>query len=198
MSKPAKTDSLSTSPQDTRQISDLARIWDPFVRFFHWSLVASFIIAWVTSHSSEAIHHWAGYVAGALIILRLLWGVIGTTYARFSQFVHHPRTVFSYLVAIARGDEARYLGHNPAGGAMILILMAAMIGTSFTGWMMTSGRYFGIEWVEDLHSLFSHGMLILVLVHVGGVVLASFRHRENLVVAMVSGRKRVAREDDIA
>jgi cytochrome b len=198
MSKPARIDSIATDPLDTRQIDDVARVWDPFVRFFHWSLVASFAVAWLTSHSSEAIHHWAGYVAAMLIILRLIWGVAGTTYARFSQFVRHPKAVLSYLVAIVRGGEARYLGHNPAGGAMILILLAAMIATAVSGWMMTTDRFFGFEWVENLHSLLSHAMLVLVAIHLGGVMLASYRHRENLVGAMISGRKRAAAEDDIA
>ena len=198
MSKPARTDPASTSSRNARQIQDVARVWDPLVRVFHWSLVASFIIAWLTSHRSEVIHHWAGYIAAALIVLRIMWGVLGTAYARFSQFVHHPMTVLRYLAAIARGNETRYLGHNPAGGAMILVLMAAMIGTSVSGWMMTTDQFYGFEWVENLHSLFSHGMLVLIAVHLAGVVLASYRHRENLVAAMVSGRKRVAREEDVA
>ena len=124
-------------------------------------------------------------------------GQIGTPFARFSQFVRDPATVVLYLHAILKGREARHIGHNPAGGAMILVLMAAMAATAFTGWMMTTDTYFGVKWVGELHETVAHGLLLLVLIHVGGVILASLRHRENLVAAMITGRKRVAGEDDV-
>lgn len=198
MPKPARTDLPFDQSKDARQRPSLARVWDPLVRAFHWSLVTSFAIAWFTPGFSGNIHQWAGYAAASLVLMRLLWGVVGTPYARFSQFVRPPRAVLSYLRAILRGDEARHIGHNPAGGAMVLVLMAAMIATAGSGWMMTTDTYFGVDWVENLHSLFAHGLLALVLLHVGGVILASFRHRENLVAAMVSGQKRAAQADDIA
>ena len=176
----------------------MARVWDPVVRIFHWSLVLSFSVAWLTSHSSaHLIHYWAGYLAAALIVVRLLWGKVGTHYARFSQFVRDPATVVLYLHAILKGREARHIGHNPAGGAMILVLMAAVAATAFTGWLMTTDAYFGVEWVGELHETAAHGLLLLVFIHVGGVILASLRHRENLVVAMITGRKRVTAEDEI-
>ena len=174
------------------------RVWDPLVRIFHWSLVASFAVAWLTSHSSEDIHDGAGYLAAALVLVRLLWGALGTPYARFAQFVRGPATVLRYLRAMLGGREARYIGHNPAGGAMVLVLMAAMAATALTGWMMTTDAYFGVEWVQAVHSLVAHGLLLLVAVHVGGVALACLRHRENLVAAMITGRKRKAAAEDVA
>ena len=176
----------------------MTRVWDPLVRIFHWSLVASFAIAWFTPRSAENIHHWAGYAAGALVLMRLLWGVLGTHHARFSQFVRHPKSVVRYLRAIVTGREARYIGHNPAGGMMVLALMSLMAVTALTGWMMTTDAYFGEDWVEIVHSLSAHGLLVLVFIHIGGVVLASLRHRENLVVAMITGQKRKAGAGDIA
>jgi cytochrome b len=176
----------------------MVRVWDLFVRIFHWSLVLGFGLAWFTAHASESLHHWAGYVAGALILMRLLWGVLGTPYARFSQFVRDPATTLHYLGAMLGGREARYIGHNPAGGAMVLALMTAMAVTALTGWMMTTSTYFGVDWVETAHSLSAHGLLLLVLLHVGGVVLASLRHRENLIGAMVTGRKRKPEAEDVA
>ncbi len=175
----------------------MTRVWDPFVRLFHWSLVLSFGVAWFTPRSSEALHHWAGYAAAALITMRLLWGLVGTRYARFSQFVRDPATVARYLSDIVSGREARYLGHNPAGGMMVLALIVAMATTATTGWMMTTDAYFGVEWVENAHDLAAHGLLVLVLLHLGGVVLASVRHRENLVGAMVTGRKRAPGVGDV-
>jgi cytochrome b len=197
MPRPARIDRLTASP-DARHALPMARVWDPIVRIFHWSLVASFALAWFTSHSSEVIHQWAGFAAAGLIALRLLWGVLGTPYARFAQFVRPPAAVMRYLLAILKGREARHIGHNPAGGAMVLALITAMAATALTGWMMTTDAYFGVEWVGDTHSLIAHAMLALVLIHIGGVALASFRHRENLVGAMISGRKRAPGAQDIA
>ena len=197
MLKPARTDLAASVNSDARQPRPLTRVWDPFVRLFHWSLVLSFGVAWFSSHSSEAIHHWAGYAAGALILMRLLWGMVGTRYALFAQFVRRPATVVRYLSDVVSGKEARYLGHNPAGGAMVMALLAAMTTTAVSGWMMTTDAYFGVTWVESAHALAAHGLLVLVLLHVCGVMLASVRHRENLVGAMVTGRKREAETGDV-
>lgn len=181
-----------------QEASRLIRVWDPVVRLFHWSLVASFAIAWFTSEDVAALHHWAGYAAAALITLRLVWGLIGSRYARFAQFLRGPRATMDYLRDIAAGREQRHLGHNPAGAAMIVTLMAVMALTAVTGWMETTNRWFGVDWVQELHSLAAHGLLLLVLVHLGGVALASLRHRENLVRAMIRGAKRAPGPGDIA
>jgi cytochrome b len=190
MLKPARTDRGFSASTDTRRSPETARVWDPIVRIFHWSLVLSFVVAWFTSHSSEGIHQWAGYCAGALILMRLTWGFLGTPYARFSQFVHSPATIMRYLLAIFSGREARFIGHNPAGGAMVIALMAAMAATAMTGWMMTTDAYFGVSWVGSAHDFVAHALLLMIFVHIGGVALASHRHRENLVRAMITGRKR--------
>ncbi len=176
----------------------MMRVWDPLVRIFHWSLVLSFAAAWFTSESRDSLHQWAGYAAAALIFLRLIWGFMGTPYARFSQFIRSPKTVVCYLLAILSGSEARYIGHNPAGGIMVLALMAAISATAFTGWMMTTDTYYGEDWVQNLHSLSADGVLVLVFMHLSGVVLASLRHRENLVRAMLTGRKPKPEAGDVA
>ncbi|MEO9229710.1 MAG: cytochrome b/b6 domain-containing protein [Devosia sp.] len=174
------------------------RVWDLFVRVFHWCLVLSFVVAWFTSHSSEDIHHLAGYAAAALVALRVVWGIVGTHYARFAQFTRGPRTIANYLKAIVTGREARYIGHNPAGGVMVLTLMVVMAATAGTGWMMTTDQFWGVEWVTKAHDWIAHGLLLLVLVHLAGVALASFRHWENLVGSMVTGRKRKPEANDIS
>lgn len=176
----------------------MARVWDPLVRIFHWSLVASFVVAWLTRHSSEDIHHLAGYAAAGLIAIRSVWGFLGTPYARFSQFVRHPLTVVQYLRDMLAGREARYIGHNPAGGIMIIVLIAMVGGTALTGWMMTTDAYFGVEWVARVHERVADLLLVLVLAHLGGVVLSSVRHRENLVRAMLTGHKRAPAESDVS
>lgn len=197
MPKPARTEpGQSVSPGAHR--SPTVRVWDPIVRLFHWSLVLSIAVAWVTDHTWQSLHEFAGYAAAALITTRLLWGVVGTPYARFSQFVRHPTVIVDYLRAMLDRREARYIGHNPAGGAMVVAILLATAATAVTGWMTTTNAYFGVDWVQQLHELCAHGLLLLVFVHVGGVILASYRHRENLVAAMVSGRKRSAEANDRA
>ncbi len=192
MPKPVKTDAPATTAPDTPVPVGMVRVWDPLVRLFHWSLVLSFGIAWLTAHRSDNIHFLAGYAALSLVTIRLAWGVLGPRHARFSDFLRRPGAVVSYLRDIRRGTERRHIGHNPAGGAMVMTLIAGILATGLTGWMETTRAYFGVRWVEQLHSVLAHGVLILVGVHIAGVALASYRHRENLVAAMVSGRKRAA------
>ena len=118
-------------------------MWDPLVRLFHWSLALSFVIAWFSANAWDDLHIWAGYASGALILARVAWGVFGAPYARFSQFVRSPRSVLAYLKAIARGGEQRYVGHNPAGGAMVVALILTVTATSTSGWALTTDGILG-------------------------------------------------------
>lgn len=174
------------------------KVWDLFVRVFHWSLVASFAIAFLTGDELETLHIWAGYAAASLVALRLVWGAIGSKYARFAQFVKSPASVFRYLADVATGREARYLGHNPAGGAMVVALLIMLVGLGVTGILMTTPAYWHSDALEDVHEVMANLTLALVLFHVGGVLLASIRHHESLVRAMITGRKRAPEGDDIS
>lgn len=165
-------------------------VWDLFIRIFHWSLVITFITAWFSSKITDEFHNFFGYLAGTLVALRLIWGVIGSRYARFAEFVRSPRRVLAYVQDIIKGREARYIGHNPAGAAMIILLLLGLCLSVFSGWLQTTDSYYGIEWVEQLHRYSVHAMLVLIVGHLAGVLLASVRHRENLVKAMITGRKR--------
>ena len=175
----------------------MVKVWDPLVRIFHWSLVASFAIAWLAADEVRSLHEWAGYAAASLIAFRLVWGLVGPKYARFSQFVRSPSTVVRYVRSMFSGQETRYVGHNPAGGLMIIGLILAMAATALTGWMYTTDAFWGVEWVEETHEALANAMLAMVLVHLGGVVLASLRHKENLVRAMIVGRKRPPGATDV-
>jgi len=166
------------------------KVWDPFVRVFHWTLLALFVVAFATGDESERVHIAAGYGIAILLTLRLVWGVIGPRNARFSAFVRSPRVVLAYLRDVANLKARRYLGHNPAGGAMIVALLVELIGTVVTGYMMTTDAYWGVKWVERLHEALAHGTLLLAGLHVLGVAASSMLHRENLVKAMWTGRKR--------
>lgn len=181
----------------TEQAAPTVKVWDPAVRLFHWTLVAAFTIAWLTGDDWDRVHETAGYVILALIAFRLAWGLIGPRHARFRQFVRRPSAVTGYLRATVTGREPRYLGHNPAGGAMIVALLAGLVVTAGSGWMMTLDRFWGVEWVEEVHETAANLMLVLIGLHLAGVALASLRHGENLVRAMVNGRKRRPAAGDV-
>jgi cytochrome b len=166
------------------------RVWDPLVRVFHWSLAALFAVAYASGDEIERLHVAAGYAIAALVVLRVLWGFVGPAHARFADFVRPPREVLTYLRDVLTGRERRYLGHNPAGGIMVLALLLMLSGTAVTGVMMTTDAFWGAEWVEDLHEAFANVTVSLVAFHVLGVLVTSFGQRENLVKAMITGLKR--------
>jgi len=166
------------------------RVWDPLVRIFHWSLVIAFTLAWLTGEELRRVHVITGYVIVGLVAFRLAWGVIGTTHARFSDFIYWPSTIIGYLVDTVRMRAKRYVGHNPAGGAMVIALLAMLSATCATGVMMTTDAYWGVKWVEEAHQAAANLMLVLIGLHLAGVFAASIEHRENLVRAMITGRKR--------
>ncbi len=181
-------------------------VWDPLVRVFHWSLVASFFVAYfVTEEDFLRVHVWAGYVVFGLVTFRILWGFIGPQYARFSNFLYSPALVIAYLHDLLRFSAKRYIGHSPAGGAMVVALILTLLATTATGLMVyganehagpLAGVMSGIarngevEWPEEIHEFFANLSLALVVLHTAGVILESFSHKENLARAMVTGRKR--------
>ena len=166
------------------------KVWDPLVRVFHWAVSALFGLAFVTGDEVEGLHIAAGYAILALVALRILWGFVGTRYARFTSFVRHPRVVLAHLRDAALLRAPRHLGHNPAGGAMVITLLALLTVTGITGHMMTTDAYWGAKWIEETHEAFANVTLAFVVLHILGVLFACFEHRENLVKAMLSGRKR--------
>ena len=175
-------------------------VWDMFVRLFHWTLVAAFTIAYLTEEPLT-VHVWAGYVVGALIVARVIWGLVGPRHARFSDFIYRPVTTFRYVRDLILLRSPRYLGHSPGGGAMVLLLLVFLAATVLTGLLVyggeqQSGPLAGMlgkdtgEAIEDAHAILANITLALVIAHIAAVALASFAHRENLVVAMVTGYKR--------
>jgi cytochrome b len=166
------------------------KVWDPFVRVFHWSLAALFLAAYVTGEDAGRVHVAAGYAIAGLIALRIVWGFVGARHARFSNFVRPPRAVLAYLRDAALLRAPRYLGHNPAGGAMIVGLLVMLLGTGLTGYLMTTGAFWGVKWVEEIHEVFANLTVALVVFHLLGVLLSSVLHGENLMKSMITGWKR--------
>lgn len=166
------------------------RVWDPFVRFFHWVIAGAFAVAYVSADEMEQVHVVAGYLIGGLIVLRILWGLVGPRHARFTDFIYSPIAVIHYLRDLLLGHAKRTLGHSPAGGAMVIALIIALAVTSVTGIVMGPEEGGYGEAFEELHELAAVATLALVLAHIAGVLLASFVHHENLPLSMFTGRKR--------
>ena len=179
-------------------------VWDPLVRMFHWTLVAAFTTAYVVEDHVMVLHELAGYAVLGLVLVRILWGFVGTHYARFAEFVRGPRAVFAYLRSLARRQPENYVGHNPAGGAMIVALLLSLLATTLTGLtaygIEGSGLLGAVLWpfsveaeetMEEVHEFFANLTVLLVVVHLAGVAVGSWLHHENLVRAMVTGRKNI-------
>ena len=177
-------------------------VWDPAVRLFHWTLAGAFLVAYVTEDDWEVLHVNAGYLIGTLIVLRLLWGFIGPAHARFSDFVRTPREVMSYAADAMHLRAPRYVGHNPAGGAMVLALLLSLTLTVVTGVALygttdfagpLAGVWrgeFAADLLEESHEIGANLTLFLVVLHLGGVLFSSLEHGENLIKSMITGRKK--------
>lgn len=190
--------------------ADTVKVWDPLVRIGHWLLVTGFLVAYFTEDDLLTQHVWAGYLVAGIVVLRLIWGFIGSKNSRFKNFVRSPGLTIRYLGDIARNRAKRFVGHNPAGGAMIVVLLASLVVTTISGLEIyaieeNAGPLAGIigeefhesdsesesaeEFWEEVHEAAANFTLFLVILHVAGVLLASVSHRENLVKAMFTGRK---------
>ena len=216
-------------------------VWDPLVRIFHWGLVLAFIIAYFTAEEENPIHIYSGYAVLGLITFRVLWGIIGTKYARFSDFLYSPAAVVRYLKGLTGNKPEHYLGHNPLGGWMIMALLLCLFVVTLSGLKLyaveegrgplavntgdlsvisnayadrdddededdedDNGRVTsehegkshhsekeGEDFWEEIHEVSTDIMLFLILLHIGGVVISSYMHRENLVKSMVTGTKEI-------
>jgi cytochrome b len=179
------------------------------VRLLHWSLALTVIVAFLL-HESDGIasllsidHHvWherIGYAALAVAAARIAWGLWGGRGpARFTAFVRGPAATLAYARRLITRREPRYLGHNPLGAWMVVALLANTLLAGLTGWLFTTDRFWGAEWLEELHGLSGELFAPLVLLHLAGVVYTSWRHRENLVAAMMTGDKPAPAPGDIA
>ncbi|MDX1914927.1 MAG: cytochrome b/b6 domain-containing protein [Methylophilus sp.] len=252
------------------------KVWDPIVRIGHWTLVIAFFTAYFTEDELMAQHVWAGYVVASVVILRLLWGIVGSKHARFNDFVYRPSAVLGYLKGLMQKKPQHYEGHNPAGGAMVIALLLSIAITVYTGlalyavednagplvslyssqtnaspaisssgeahenesqeseeneakertsnmgsiYQTQSGKItlndkVGVggtgrnvemnenqaidqpkrqgkheeSFLEELHGFFANFTLFLVILHIGGVILSSRIDKENLVKAMITGKK---------
>lgn len=205
-------------------------VWDIFVRLFHWALVASFVIAYLTSEEENLWHIYSGYTVLGLVVFRVVWGIIGSRYARFNDFVYSPEHVAQYLSGLIGKNPRRYLGHNPAAGWMIIAMLVGLSVVVVSGlkvYAIEEGRgpfagliefsavsnvyadrdddeheegkhnHHGTQGIneeaedfwEDIHEGSVNFLLVLISLHIAGVLVSSRLHNENLVKAMITGKK---------
>lgn len=164
-------------------------VWDLPVRVFHWCLALAFAGAYLIGESERwrDVHVALGYAAVGLVCIRLVWGFVGTRYARFASFRYTPRQAWQYLNGLIRGRAAHFTGHNPAGSWAIYGLLALGLATGLSGWL----RYeeIGGDAFEDVHAVLANAWLGLVVLHIAAVIVSSVLHRENLPRTMVTGYK---------
>lgn len=167
-------------------------IYDIPTRLFHWLFaglfVAAFLIAKTIDDESPVFsyHMLAGFLLGFTVLLRLIWGFVGTKHSRFASFALHPKDLVTYFTGILSGDKRKWAGHNPASSWAALIMFGLALGLGLTGYLMSSGQK---EAFEDIHELMANGFLVVVLMHIAGVVLHTLRHRDGIAMAMVDGAK---------
>ena len=205
------------------------KVWDVFVRIFHWTLVGVMFGQYLTGDRVKNVHINVGYFLICLVLARILWGFFGSKHARFSDFVYGPGTIISYLKGLIKGTPKHYLGHNPAGGLMIIIILFSLLVTAFTGLKTLGSRGQGpladegisivrltyadedkhdenddhptfseghrkknkkYEFWEEIHEFMTGFMLFLIIVHISGVIISSWVHKENLILAMITGTKK--------
>jgi cytochrome b len=164
-------------------------VWDVPTRVFHWLLALSFAGAFLTAESERYrdVHVLLGYSVLGLVAFRLVWGLVGTRYARFASFACGPRSVLIYVKSLLTRLPQHYVGHNPAGSWAIYGLLALSLLAGFTGYATYNDV--GGHWMEDVHEALANTLLTVVCIHIAGVVLSSVLHRENLVRSMLNGYK---------
>jgi len=182
------------------------QVWDPALRLFHWTLAGSFLIAYVTEDDWKTLHVNVGYLIGILILLRVVWGFVGPRHARFSDFVRTPREVMDYARNALHFRAPRYIGHNPAAGVMVVALLISLVLTVLTGIALYGATDFAgplagvwsgepaADVLEEIHEAGANLTLFLIVLHLGGVLFTSLEQGENLVKAMITGRKKGLQE----
>lgn len=168
-------------------------VWDPLVRILHWSLALFVLLNAAVLDDDGRAHEIVGYAALACVLLRLVWGVIGPPPARFSAFPPNPVAALRHLRELRRADRPLHLSHNPLGAIMAYNLWLTILALSITGIMMGSVRFFGVEWVEELHEAAFAWLMLSVALHVAGVMLETRLTGVPLLRAMIDGRKRLPR-----
>ena len=170
-----------------------ARVWDRFVRFFHWSLVTCVLANYFLVDDGETLHHWIGYFASVLIVARIVWGFVGSEYARFTSFFPTPARLRAHLAAIRSGQPGFHPGHNPLGAVMMLALMVLVLALGLSGFLQTTDAFWGEEWLQEVHEMLASALIALATLHAAAAIIMGRLEGVSLVGAMITGVKRARR-----
>ena len=164
-------------------------VWDRFVRVFHWTLVSTVLLNQFVLEEGDPPHEWAGYLAAALVVARIVWGFIGSRHARFTDFFPTPSRLLTHLQALRAGHTEHHWGHNPLGALMMFLLMGLVLALGVTGWMQGLDAFWGEEWLQELHETLADGLLLSAGLHAAAAIVMGRIERTRLVKAMVTGVK---------
>ncbi|MGY8857881.1 MAG: cytochrome b/b6 domain-containing protein [Pseudomonadales bacterium] len=179
--------SLSNTPK-TRQV----RVWDILVRVTHWTVAAGITANLFFTEDGSELHQYVGYTVVGLVVIRLLWGFVGTRYARFSDFFPTPSRIKHHLsdLSIRRTDE-QHLGHNPLAAIMMFALWAVIIGLGISGYLMEAKIFGSKDILEEIHGILANSLYLLVPLHIISAIAMSYWERQNLIKSMITGDKTV-------
>ncbi len=172
-----------------RASSSLPLVWDRFVRIFHWTLVLCVVSNFFVFDDGKDVHQWTGYLAVSLVVMRIIWGFVGTKHARFSDFFPTPSRLIRHIKALKSGIHEEHVGHNPLGALMMLTLITVVLCLGITGWMQTLDAFWGEEWLQNTHAFIADALIAFAFVHALAAILMGRLERTRLIRAMFTGRK---------
>lgn len=169
----------------------MIQVWDLFIRIYHWSLVTIVVSNLWLNEEGDPWHNWLGYTACALILLRFFWGFIGGPYVRWSAFFPTWTRLKEFIPLLIKRRDPRILTHNPLAAVAMISMLTLVIGLGISGYLLEeTDRFFGDEFMEEVHEVFANLLMVLMGIHVLGVLHGSFHHKENLIKAMFTGKKK--------
>ena len=189
-------DSIINSPNTSK--TKQVKVWDILVRVTHWTVAAGIIANLLFTEDGSELHEYVGYTVLGLVVVRLLWGLVGTRYARFTSFFPTPTRLKHHLSALSvRRVDEQHLGHNPLAAIMMLSLWAVIIGLGVTGYLMETDIFSHIQLLgnkdvlEEIHELLANSLYLLVPLHIVAAIAMSYWQRQNLIKSMITGKKTV-------
>ncbi|AUL98795.1 cytochrome B [Zoogloeaceae bacteirum Par-f-2] len=167
------------------------RVWDRFVRIVHWTLVSCVLTNYFVLDDGETVHQWLGYLAGALVAARIVWGFIGSEHARFANFMPTRSRLSAHLSRLRAGQYDQHLGHNPLGAVMMLALMVSILAVAVSGFLQTTDAFWGEEWVQEFHEALASLLIGFAVIHGSAAIVMSRLEGVNLIGAMITGVKHI-------
>lgn len=173
-----------------QQATHAVKVWDIWVRITHWAVALGIFANLIATEGGSDVHEYIGYAVAALVVARLIWGFIGTKYARFSNFFPTPRRIKQHIGEIkAHRFNDSHLGHNPFGALMMFALWGVILALGVTGYLQTTDRFWGDDTIQQIHELLANSWWVLVPLHVAAAIIMGRLQQQNLIKSMITGKK---------